>query len=180
MKNAKIGRWAKGPGYELFKGIDSSRIIAENLGFITPDVKKLLTKTKFLGINVFQFELGDGIHSPIKKESYSNSVLYSGTHDNECLYSFYINSEAKYKKLIDKLCNISVLDNPNFKIIEYLFKKDSPLVIIPMQDYLSKDLSSRMNTPSTPFGNWCYRVSKEELNNELSKCIRNLITRCNR
>ena len=180
MKNAKIGRWAKGPGYELFKGIDSSRIIAENLGFITPDVKRLLTKTKFLGINVFQFELGDGIHSPIKKESYSNSVLYSGTHDNECLYSFYINSEAKYKKLIDKLCNISVLDNPNFKIIEYLFKKDSPLVIIPMQDYLSKDLSSRMNTPSTPFGNWCYRVSKEELNNELSKCISNLITRCNR
>ena len=178
--NAKIGRWEKGPGYELFKGIDHERIIAENLGFITPDVKRLLTKTKFLGINVFQFELGDSKKVPLKTSRYENSVLYSGTHDNECLYSFYINSEKKYKDLIDKICNIKLGDNPNLKIIEYIFNKKSPLVIIPIQDYLSKDNSSRMNTPSIAYGNWSYRLGYDELSNELSKYISNLVKRCGR
>ena len=180
MKDAKIGEWVDGPGYDLFKGIDSKRIIAENLGFITPDVNKLLKKCGFLGINVMQFELGDLKKVPLKNSSYKNSVLYTGTHDNETLYSFYINSDNNYKKYIDKLCNITKYDNPNLKIIEYLFKKESPLVIVPMQDYLAKDNSSRMNTPSTSFGNWQYRMSSFDMSNELSLVIKDLVRKSDR
>ena len=91
-----------------------------------------------------------------------------------------MNSDAKYKEYINKLCDISIYDNPNLKIIEYLFKKESPLVIVPMQDYLAKDNCSRMNTPSTAYSNWQYRMDISDMSFALSNVIKDLVRKCDR
>lgn len=159
---ARNGHWEIGPGYKLFKAIEknipNARIVAENLGFLTDDVHKLLKKCKYPGMKIFQFELADGKNAPIKKKFDSNNVFYTGTHDNQTLMSFYNLQPLVYKKLIDKVCNIKFFDKPNLKIIEYAMNTDCNMVIIPIQDYLGlSDDIGRMNLPSTVSNsNWSY------------------------
>ena len=174
---ARNGHWEVGPGYDVFKAINkaipNARIVAENLGFLTDDVTKLLKKCGYPGMNIFQFELGDGKKAPIKKGFKENNVFYTGTHDNQTLMSFYHQQPKLYKKLIDDVCNIKFLDKPNLKIIEYAMKTDCDMVIIPIQDYLGlSDDIGRMNLPSTVSNsNWSYISRDFDYSNDLAKYI---------
>ncbi len=178
--NAKGGHWEKGPGYDLFKAINkavpNARIIAENLGFLTADVTKLLNKCNYPGMNIFQFELGDCKHAQIKKGFNQNNVFYTGTHDNQTIMSFYNSLNKDYKKLVDTVCGIILFDRPNLKIIEYSMNTACDIVIIPIQDYLglSDDLG-RMNLPSTVSNsNWSYISRDFDYSNDLAKYIKNI------
>lgn len=173
--NAKNGEWIPGPKEALFKEIQKTckaNIIAENLGFLTEDVQELLDVLQYPGMHIFQFELGDASVCPLKEGFEENSVIYTGTHDNQTILSFYRDLNAKQKALIDSLCSISILDKPNFKMIEYCMKSDPIYCIIPMQDYLSCcDCEGRMNIPSTSLGNWTWRVKEEDFTMELASYI---------
>ncbi len=177
--NARGGHWVKGPGYALFKAINkeckNAEIIAENLGFLTPDVSRLLTNCGYPGMNIFQFELGDLKKVPLKKGYPENNVFYTGTHDNQTIMSFYNELGSEAKKLIDNLCDIKFVDRPNLKIIEFAMKQNSKYVIVPLQDYLGlTDDVGRMNIPSTPTGNWRYMAKKEDFSKGLSDYIRSI------
>lgn len=179
--DATRGHWEVGPGYDLFKEINNNlgdrRIVAENLGFLTKDVFKLLDKCGYPGMVIFQFELGDGMrHSPIKKEFKSNNIFYTGTHDNQTIMSFYNQQNELYKSLIDKVCNISIMDKPNFKIIEFAMNTKCDVVIIPIQDYLGlTDEEGRMNLPSTVSNsNWSYMAREFDFSNDLAKYIKRI------
>ncbi len=180
--NAKGGHWEVGPGYDLFKAINkaipNAKIVAENLGFLTPDVTKLLNKCGYPGMNIFQFELGDSKKAPIKKGFKENNIFYSGTHDNQTLMSFYHMQPKNYKKLIDDVCKIGFFDKPNLKIIEYAMNTNCNTVIIPIQDYLGlSDDIGRMNLPSTVSNsNWSYISRDFDYSNDLAKYI-NKITK---
>ncbi len=177
--NARCGKWRKGPGYALFKAINkecpNANIIAENLGFLTPDVNKLLKDCNYPGMNIFQFELGDLKHVPLKKGYKENNVFYTGTHDNQTIMSFYYELKPEAKKVVDKLCDIKFKDRPNLKIIEFAMKQNSKYVIIPLQDYLGlTDFDGRMNIPSTPTGNWRYMAKPDDFSKELSDYIKEI------
>ena len=173
-KTAKNGHWEKGPKYRLFKAIKNecpnANIVAENLGFLTKDVFELLDKCEYPGMNIFQFELGDGKNRvPLKKGFKENNIFYSGTHDNQTIMSFYNELDENNKKLIDKLCDIKFTDRPNLKIIEFCMKQACKYTIIPLQDYLGlTDDLGRMNIPSTSMGNWTYRTRKSDFSEGLS------------
>lgn len=184
--DAVIGEWRKGPGYDLFKAIKkacpNAKIVAENLGYLTKDVFDLLKKCGYPGMNIFQFELGDGVKNiPIKKGYKENNIFYSGTHDNQTIMSFYTELTPKYKKLVDNICNIGIYDRPNLKIIEYCFSTLCNYVIIPFQDYLGlTDSKGRMNTPSTVGFNWRFRTYKDDFSKELKDYIKDLTIKFNR
>lgn len=178
--DARVGEWIKGPGYRLFnlinKKFNNPNIVAENLGYLTKEVFDLLKKTNYPGMNIFQFELGDLKHSPLLKPYKENNVLYSGTHDNRTIISFYNDLSKNEKHFVDKLCNIGFMDKPNLKIIEFLMKEPSKYVIIPYQDYLGySDEKARINSPSTFGGNWNVMFKKEDFSKEAKEYMKNLV-----
>ena len=97
-ENAKGGKWVKGPGYELFKTIEKElniqgefRIIAEDLGFLTPAVHKLLKKTGYPGMKILEFAFdpeNDNDYMPYN--ILENSIVYPGTHDNMTIMGWYL------------------------------------------------------------------------------------------
>lgn len=184
--NAKLGHWVEGPGYELFRKIEvackNASIVAENLGFLTEDVFELLEDCGFPGMHIFQFELGDAKKNcPIKKGFEENSIIYTGTHDNQTVLSFYHELEGEYKKLVNSICRIKFTDQPHLKIIEFCMKQNSRYCIVPLQDYLGfTDGEGRMNTPSTLGGNWTFRAKKSDFSDELKGYMLKIATKTQR
>ncbi len=170
---AKYGKWEKGPGINFFniikKEIPNVRIIAEDLGFLTDKVLKLLKKTGFPGMKVLEFAFDSDEDNMYLPHNYSkNCVVYTGTHDNMPVRAWYnmLNGESKHrlKEYImlqneDKICD---------QLIRVALASVSDLAIIPIQDYLGLGLDTRINTPSTTTGNWTYRIEKKYLSNELA------------
>ena len=166
-KTAINGMWVKGPGYSLFKEMSKELgtldIIAEDLGFITPDVVELLNKTGFPGMKVLEFAFDGNKDNPHLPENYiENSVCYTGTHDNPPLKEWL---ESLSKKDIHKICDylkINEEEDINYiidKFISLALSTKSNRVIIPLQDYLHMGKEARFNHPSVLGGNWVWRLS---------------------
>ncbi len=180
-RNARHGKWEKGPGIELFSAIKNAlgekEIIAEDLGFITPTVKKLLSMTGFPGMKVleFAFDARDtGTSGDYLPHNYpENSVCYTGTHDNQTLISWF-NTITPAEKAMAR-AYLSDYNTPedmlNTSFISLIMRSGSMLSIVPMQDWLNLDDSARMNTPSTLGGNWQWRLKKGDITKELSEKI---------
>ncbi len=184
-ETARNGYWVEGPGYSLFKAIEKecpmANIVAENLGFLTKDVFKLMKDCGYPGMKIFQFELSDGKGCPLKRGYKENDIIYSGTHDNQTIMSFYHTLDKKYKALIDKLCGITFPDRPNLKMIEFCMKQNTKYCIIPLQDYLGlSDSEGRMNIPSTASNNWTYISRAHDFSTELAGYIKDLTIVTNR
>ena len=181
---ARNGHWEKGPDYALFEAIKKecpkANIVAENLGFLTPEVEELLEKCKYPGMKIFEFELGSEDNIPLAKAYTKNNVFYTGTHDNQTIMSYYNSLNDRDKKIIDKICNIGFYDKPNLKIIEYSMNTKCDYCIIPLQDYLGLDDLFRMNTPSTTGNNWQYMARTRDFSNELAEYMKDIITKAKR
>ena len=178
--NARFGKWMVGPGYSLFEKIKeecpNAKIVAENLGLLTPDVEELLENCGFPGMNIFQFEWGDFYNNvPIYKGYKTNNIFYSGTHDNQMITSFYESFDEWHKLRINELVGINWGDKPNLKIIEWCMKTECDICIIPLQDYLGlTDEEGRMNVPSQASGNWQYIAKQEDFSSWLLNYIKNI------
>ncbi|MBN2557751.1 MAG: 4-alpha-glucanotransferase [Clostridia bacterium] len=162
--DAHKGKWKKGPGFWLFRKVnrifDSSRIIAEDLGHITRDVRRLIRRTGYCGMKVAQFGFSgdrDNEHHP--RNYPARSFSYTGTHDNNTIIGWYADMPPGDRMILEKMVAGISGDNANLRIIEMLMKSDSQAVIVPMQDYLGLGSSARMNTPSTVSGNWEWRMT---------------------
>lgn len=159
------GRWVKGPGEKFFAAITDAagdiKIIAEDLGFITPEVEKLKEKFGFPGMSIMQFELRDGdFVVPLYK---SNTVAYTGTHDNDTIMGWYrdnFDEETVEKCSTEETC---------WSLIKKAMLTDAETVIIPLQDVLCLGSQDRMNTPGTSIGNWEWRYSNGQLNENIEK-----------
>lgn len=179
-KPAKKGKWIKAPGKKLFDTIKKEvkiKIIAEDLGLITPAVRKLLKQTGFPNMKVLQFGFDAGLDHEYLPENYpKNCIAYTGTHDNDTTLSWYQSLFRDKKKFVDEYINNSA--NPVFALIEKMFKSNADTVIIPIQDYLLEGADGRQNTPGKSEGNWTYRIDKSVLTNRfLMRTIKDLSTR---
>ena len=172
-KTAVLGQWKKGPGIDLFNVIKHElgdvNIFAEDLGVITDDVRKLLKTTGFPGMKLLQFAFDSREESDYIPHLYErNSIVYTGTHDNETTAQWF--SKLPEKDLEYCLTYINhQIGNPVDSLIKATLACISDTAIIPMQDWLSLGSEARMNIPSTTGTNWKWRMMKSELNDDLIK-----------
>ena len=165
-KNARNGSWKKGPGYDIFKvmkeKLGERAVIAEDLGFLTPSVLKLVKRSGYPGMKVLQFAFDSREESDYLPHNYkANSVVYTGTHDNDTTMHWYEVLSAKDRRFandyLDIGKNVKSTELP-WIFIRAAYSSVSELAVIPMQDILSLGGEARMNTPSTLGGNWEWRM----------------------
>lgn len=175
-KTAEIGSWEPGPGFALFgqmkKELGKRDVIAEDLGFLTPSVLRLVKKTGFPGMKVLQFAFGDGAENAYLPHNYDrNCVVYTGTHDNDTVLGWYEKLSSKTGKHCNKYFGIDETEGKElrWKFIRAALSSVADLAIIPMQDYLGLGSEARINTPSTLGGNWVWRMKKGAFTDKLVK-----------
>lgn len=174
---ARNGRWREAPGKELFDAVKAefpqAKIIAEDLGFITDDVRELLKYTDFPGMKVLQFAFynDDSEYLPRMFEC-DNCIVYSSTHDSDCTKSWYSSLDGESLKRFKRECKREKGQSATYATINLAMKSRANLAIIPMQDYLElTNDNGRMNVPSKASGNWTWRVSPRYNNTRLCKKI---------
>ncbi len=169
-KTARDGKWVKGPGMKLINAIKSvagdKLIIAEDLGDITKEVVELVEESGFPGMRVFQFGFLGG-DTPHKPHNYiNNCVAYSGTHDNNTLLGYLWETPTDAKRDVMKYCacDFDRWNEDGCKaIIRTIFASNAGLAVFPVQDLLGYGSDTRLNTPGVAYGNWSYRITKEQL-----------------
>lgn len=177
-KTAVRGRWRKGPGLSLFKKIKQELgdvdIIAEDLGYLTESVIKLLKGTGYPGMKVLHFAFYGGTDATYLPHNHvPNSIVYTGTHDNETTKGWLENLGTKPRKLLLEYIGRDFnKDNMVWEIIRLAYMSVSKTAIIPMQDFLELGNEARINTPSTLGGNWEWRMTKKDFSKKLAKKIR--------
>ena len=160
-KTAVNGCWRKGPGKPFFeemeKEIQGLDIVAEDLGIITDEVEKLRDDCGYPGMKVLHFCLYFNEMRRIGFAAPENSIVYTGTHDNNTTVGWYAQDlDAPARAAIAELVNARI-DRPKEvcqKLIEFAYASNARLVIVPMQDVRCLDSRSRMNVPGTVGINW--------------------------
>lgn len=180
-KNAVNGMWVAGPGIDLFNTIKSKisnlEIIAEDLGYVTESVKKLVSDCGFPGMKLLEFAFDSREKSDYLPYNYDkNCVVYTGTHDNETLAGWYKSISSEDKLLSQEyLNNEKTPENEiHWDFIRLAQQSVANLCIIPIQDYLGYGNEARMNKPSTIGGNWTWRLLNEEITDELIQKIKHI------
>lgn len=176
---AEFGHWEKGPGYDFFAAVKNAlgkkEIIAEDLGYLTPAVFKLVDKTGFPGMKVLQFAFDCNEENNYLPHNYNkNCVVYTGTHDNDTSVGWYENAGAKDKKFARDYMGLKSAKNFNHALIRHALMSVADTAIIPMQDYLGLGSNARINTPSTLGGNWCWRMKADAYTKNLAETIKEM------
>ena len=179
--DASGGRWMKGPGMDFFRTMEETigaqRIIAEDLGFLTESVRGLLRDSGFPGMKVLEFAFDSREKSDYLPYTYEkNSVVYTGTHDNETIAGWYAGLDKSDLKMCTDYMNIDRIPGKEYHwdFIRLAMLSVSDLCVIPIQDYLGLDNRARINHPSTLGTNWRWRLAKGQLSASLLKEIREM------
>jgi len=178
-ENAAGGQWVKGPGMKLFNRIQEELgeldIIAEDLGFLTEEVYQLIKNSGFPGMKVLQFAFDPREESDYLPHNYNqNSVVYTGTHDNETTAGWFDSIDKESFLYTVKYLKLNYDEGLHWGFIRGAWSSVSNLAVAPMQDFLGLNNSARMNKPSTVTDNWTWRIDKTKLTDELALKIANL------
>ena len=176
-ETAVNGKWVKGPANDLFDKIKEKlgdiEIIAEDLGFLTEDVIKFLSKTGYPGMKVIQFAFDGSGGNPYLPHNYSrNCVAYTGTHDNDTCIGWFNDSSKQHEvKNAKRYLGLSKEEGYNFGIIRGVWSSVAEIAVAQMQDFLGIGNEGRMNLPSSLGGNWSWRMKSGAIKDELSQKI---------
>lgn len=178
-ETAEFGHWEKGPGYEIFKAfkkaLGSKPVIAEDLGFLTDSVIKLVKKTGYPGMKVLLFAFDSREPSDYLPHMYTrDTVVYTGTHDNDTVEGWIESAKRADVSFAARYLGVKRRRDIREALIRAAHSSVSDTCIIPMQDYLGLDNTARINMPSTLGGNWVWRMDRNALTDELSEHIRDL------
>lgn len=180
-KTAENGCWKKGPGLDLFwqlrKQLGEMRVIAEDLGYLTPSVIQMVEESGFPGMKVLEFAFDSREPSNYLPHNYDkNCVVYTGTHDNQTLRTWYYEMAEEDRELAKEYMNLYGRSDEeiHWEFIRLALSSVAMLAVIPVQDYLYLDSDARINTPSTLGDNWTWRLTDEDFDEELISKIRKL------
>ncbi len=196
-KTAINGKWVKGPGIEFFnqvkKQLGDISLIAEDLGVITEQVRKLRDDCNFPGMKVLQFAFSadeiqnNGMTNYFLPHMYDTNecVVYTGTHDNDTLQGWLLNCDDRqivyvasyfYGRKVDINEARNLVENGSLRkeMIRKTFESTACFAIIPMQDITGIDNNGRMNMPSTTGKNWTWRMNLNDLKYEDSVWLKEL------
>lgn len=176
---AEFGHWEKGPGYDIFKTmkakLGNKAVIAEDLGFLTDTVIKLVKKTGYPGMKILQFAFDSREESDYLPHNYTaNSIVYTGTHDNDTTVGWYDTLNRKDKTFAKKYLNIRSNKDVHWAFIRAALASVSDTCIIPMQDYLGLGTEARINMPSTLGTNWKWRMLPGQFTEELAEQMKDM------
>ena len=179
---AAPGKWVKGPGYKLFAAVKEElgelNIIAEDLGFMTDEVIELRERTGFPGMKILQFAFNpedESIDSPHLAPA--NSVMYTGTHDNNTVLGWYRNEiDDPTREYMARYTNRKEYETVPHAMLRTVFSSVSFMAIATMQDLLELDEAARMNFPSTLGGNWSWRMTADQLTLAVEETLLDLTT----
>lgn len=169
-KDAMNGQWVKAPGKELFDQVNleikDAKIIAEDLGIITDEVRDLLEYTGFPGMKIVQFGFSSDASNLNLPHNYpKNSVAYTGTHDNNSLAEWLKTCSYGEFSYAEAYLRMSAYDRYTESLIRAVMMSNSDLAIIPLQDWYDFEGWSRLNTPGIDDGNWVFRMLHHEMHN---------------
>ena len=180
-QTAENGKWEDGPGISIFEKIKEEfgevSIIAEDLGFLTPSVLKLLKDTGFPGMKVLEFAFHAEDHSSYLPYHYNqNCVVYTGTHDNDTIAGWYKTLSSEDRQFAQDYLNNRSSEESEipWDFIRLALSSTAQLAVIPMQDYLGLGNEARINLPSTLGRNWTWRMKKGAFTPEIRKRCRQM------
>lgn len=180
-KTAENGHWEKGPGIDLFNSLTEKfgkmNIIAEDLGYLTDTVIKLVKDTGYPGMKLMQFAFDSREESNYLPHTYEhNCIVYTGTHDNDTIKGWYDTISDEDKEYSKVYLNQKSEDKENihWDMIKATLATVADTAIIPIQDYLGMGSEARINVPSTLGTNWKWRLLKEDISDELLEKIKKL------
>lgn len=164
------GEWKLAPGDALLAAIyhhlPDIHLVAEDLGIITPEVDALRIKYELPGMKILQFAFGGDQTNPYLPENIEvNSVVYTGTHDNDTTFGWYQLADAHVKSHLHQyLAN----ESPTMPaaLVEMAMQTQAYLAIVPLQDILELGSDCRMNTPGTVVNNWSWRFHWDQLSDQ--------------
>lgn len=186
--DARSGRWVEAPGEALLtaaeRALGGLPFIAEDLGYITPEVEALRDRFELPGMRVLQFAFGDedGRH-PFRPHNYvAHSVAYTGTHDNDTTVGWYRGrggvSQAGPEVRAERERALRYLGGQpreiHWAFIRGVLGSVSRTAVIPVQDLLGLGSSARLNLPASRRGNWSWRCAAGALRPDLAERLREL------
>lgn len=187
LTDACSGEWRKGPGAELFKGLENLHIVAEDLGIVTDEVRSAIAETGYPGMRILQHAFDGNPKNEHKPSNFpQNVVVYTGTHDNETLFTRISQMQGEERKrMIRDLksecakagVRASVRTNRKIcnNILKLLFASGAGMAIAPLQDVLMLGKEGRINAPSTVSPeNWSYRFTAEDFTPALARRLTRL------
>jgi 4-alpha-glucanotransferase len=166
--SALSGRWRRGPGAAVFRSAERElgelRVVAEDLGTITPAVRRLRDELGIPGMAVLQFGFSGEPHNPHRPENLREDVLvYTGTHDLDTALGWWrsLSPERRAATGLDP-------SEPHWSLIRLALESRAGLAIIPLQDVLGLGSEARMNRPGAVEGNWRWRLQPGALTEKLA------------
>jgi len=187
-KTAINGRWLKAPADDFLRTLQihfpNLPIIAEDLGFIDPEVREIMSRYRIPGMKVLLFAFGeDNPQHPYLPHNYQREcVVYTGTHDNNTIRG-WMEGEAKpaeVARLFRYLGRKVPLSEVHWELIRLAMLSVADMVLVPFQDLLGLGSEARMNHPSTSEGNWEWRLSEGQLDPALAGKLRDMTEVYNR
>ena len=183
-KTAENGKWVKGPGAKLFRTVRKTLgelpIIAEDLGFVTPSVEALRDTFAFPGMKILQFAFDSDASNVFLPHNFpQNSVVYTGTHDNDTTIGWYLTAPEIERHRV-RLYTRSDGSTIHWELIRLAMLSVADQAIVPLQDFMNLDGSHRMNLPGTVGNNWLWRYTPDMLAQVDRGHIRFLIEQGNR
>lgn len=176
-RTARCGRWIEGPGMKLIRAIKQAYpqidFIAEDLGFLTPEVRQLVDESGFPGMKVLEFAFDPREPSNYLPHNYTNNcICYTGTHDNETLYQWVAAVSHESERYAREYLGIDAQEDLAQAIIRAGMESKADLFVAQMQDYLHLGAEARMNEPGTlKVENWRWRATREQLTDALAAQI---------
>jgi 4-alpha-glucanotransferase len=178
---AQSGQWTPGPGAGFFQTVQSEfghlPFIAEDLGMITPDVRSLLDQFQVPGTRVLQFAFDGHADNPYLPHNFvSNTVVYTGTHDNPTTRQWYEelpdyqrqNLWSYLKRAPGQSAEVAA------ELMRVAWSSLAALAIAPLQDLLNLGSEARMNVPGRADGNWRWRVREDMLSSHAFQWLQGL------
>ncbi len=175
---AEVGRWVKGPGDALFQALQEALgtmpFIAEDLGFITPEVKALRERWGLPGMKVLQFAFS-GPENEYLPHNYISPhwVVYTGTHDNDTTVGWFRSLDEATRRYVLAYLGRDGQDIA-WDLIRLAWQSVAYLAIAPLQDVLRLGSEARLNMPGRAAGNWTWRVSPGMLTDTLAEALADL------
>lgn len=171
------GRWRTGPGIALFRAVEKALgkrdIIAEDLGFLTDDVRELLRESGYPGMKVLEFAFDSRDGGDYLPHTYTrHCVVYTGTHDNEPVNGWFDTAPAAdTRKAVDYL-KLTRKEGYHWGMMRAAWASVADLAIVQAQDLLGLGHEARMNVPSTLGTNWCWRALPGAFDDALARKVR--------
>ena len=174
-KTARNGAWKPGPGIAFFKAVNRALgkkdIIAEDLGFLTPSVRKLLKNSGYPGMKVleFAFDSRDGESDYLPHRYPAHCVVYTGTHDNDTIQGWMASAPKKDVSFAKAYLRLSKREGYHWGMMRAAWASAAELAVMQFQDLLGLGSEARMNIPSTLGNNWKWRTLPGTFDEKLAR-----------